>query len=48
LPTPAWEFDQATFSPTYHLSIGQPGRSNAFEIASQLGMPPKVIERSAA
>jgi DNA mismatch repair protein MutS2 len=38
------EFDLATLSPTYHLSIGLPGRSNALEIAQRLGMPQRVID----
>jgi DNA mismatch repair protein MutS2 len=37
------EFNLATLSPTYHLSIGLPGRSNALEIAERLGMPRDII-----
>jgi len=36
-------FDPLTLKPTYHLTIGVPGGSNALSIASQLGMEPEII-----
>ena len=37
------DFDLETLSPTYHLSIGLPGMSQAFAIAERLGMPAEII-----
>jgi DNA mismatch repair protein MutS2 len=37
------EFDLETLQPTFHLTVGLPGRSNALAIAQRLGLPDSIV-----
>ncbi|MDO8568628.1 MAG: endonuclease MutS2 [Dehalococcoidales bacterium] len=38
------DFDPVTLNPTYHLTVGIPGGSNALATASRLGLPAEIID----
>jgi len=40
------EFDLETLSPTFKLTVGLPGRSNAFSIATRLGLSPAIVKKA--
>ncbi len=42
------EFDLESLQPTYHLTVGLPGRSNALAIAERLGLRKRIVEAARA
>jgi len=40
------DFDPTTLNPTYHLTVGIPGGSNALATAARLGLPSEIIEKA--
>lgn len=41
-------FNEQTLEPTYVLRLGSPGKSAGLDIATRLGLPPRLIERAHA
>jgi DNA mismatch repair protein MutS2 len=42
----ALDVDPVTVAPTYHLTVGIPGGSNALTTASRLGLPAEIVSRA--
>jgi len=42
----ALDVDPVTMTPTYHLTVGIPGGSNALATASRLGLPTEIVTRA--
>ncbi len=40
----SFDFDSVSLAPTYHMTTGIPGGSNAMAAAARLGIPPEIIE----
>jgi len=40
----SFDFDSVSLVPTYHMTVGIPGGSNAMAAATRLGIPPEIIE----
>jgi len=46
LQNASFDFNPVTLAPTYHMTIGIPGGSNALAVAARLGVPPRIIEQA--
>jgi len=42
----SFDFDPVTLSPTYRLTVGIPGGSNALATASRLGVPAEIVDQA--
>ena len=42
----SFDFDPVTLTPTYHMTVGIPGGSNAMATAERLGIPLDIIEKA--
>ncbi|APV44376.1 DNA mismatch repair protein MutS2 [Dehalogenimonas formicexedens] len=48
LQNASFDFDPMTLTPTYHLTLGMPGGSNAIATAARFGVPSDVIDNAKA
>ncbi|MFC2062776.1 endonuclease MutS2 [Chloroflexota bacterium] len=46
LQNASFDFDPVTLEPTYHMTVGIPGGSNAMAVAARLGVPPEIIDKA--
>jgi DNA mismatch repair protein MutS2 len=46
LQNASFDFDPSNFTPTYHLTLGIPGGSNALVTAEHLGLPVEIVEKA--
>ncbi|MFC1953981.1 endonuclease MutS2, partial [Chloroflexota bacterium] len=46
LQNASFDFDPVTLEPTYHMTVGIPGGSNALAVAARLGVPAAIIEQA--